>query len=254
MDLKKFEAVEIADLPVDPINRALITGHEAPSRVSVAQQAAALPQGDFQDPDAFMAGQVQRAPRGAPAPLAPQAQAKAHTALEFAEQVMASRQESPTILRLREAFGVKAKAGVIEEIFDGMKWTFRIPSSVDIQYAVTITQDMRDMEGDLGPDATLGMFALALSRAFVAVSVAAIDDRPVYEHFGINIPVGYVIPDPLNPPRHLRIRAANHLYEMLSDETVNELTIGLTDIYDRRVGPLVKKAKAPLVSAPPSKP
>ncbi len=249
MDLKKFEAVEIADLPLDPINREVLTGHaEQPARP--AQQAQ---QGDFQDPTAFMAAQVQRAPRGA-APQAPAPQAQKHTAMDFADQVMASRQESPTIQRLREAFGVKVKDGNIEEEFGGTKWTFRVPSSVDIQYAVTITQDMRDMEGDLGADATIGLFALALSRAFVAVSIAAIDDRPVYEHFGIKIPDGYVIPDPLNPPRHLRIRAANYMYEMLSDETVNELTLGLTNIYDRRVAPIVKKAKAPLASAPPSKP
>jgi len=253
MDLKKFEAVDIEDLPQEPINRALPTG--TPAAAPARPKAAAAAGGDdFQDPDAFMAGNVQRAPRSAAA--APQAAAlpKTPTPMEFAEQVMASRQESPTIKRLRDAFGVKDPEGPIEESFGGYKWTFRVPSSTDIQYAVALTQDVRDLEGDIGSDATIGMFTLALNRAFAAVSVAAIDDKPLYDHFGIEVPKGYVIPDSLNPPRHLRIRAAHYLYEMLSDETVDDLTAGLTEIYDRRVSPLVRRAKAPLVSTPPSQP
>lgn len=244
MDLKKFETVDLANIPLDPINRGI-------QAASAPPKAAPQGTGDFQDPDAFMAGQVQRAPR-TQAPHA--AVAKQATPLAFAEQVMASRQESGAIKRLRAAFGVAMPEGLIEDSFGGFKWTFRVPSSVDIQYAVTITQDVRDMEGDLGEDATNWMFNLALRRAFVAVSVAAIDDRPTYEHFGLQVPAGYSVPDPMNPPRHLRIRAANHLYEMLSDETVNDLTLGLTAIYDKRVSPLVQKAASPLASAPPSVP
>lgn len=253
MDLKKFEAVDIEDLPQEPINRAIPTGTPAAAPARPKAPAAAAGE-DFQDPDAFMAGNVQRAPRNAAAAPQAAAQPNAPTPMEFAEQVMASRQESPTIKRLREAFGVKAPDGVIEEPLNGFKWTFRVPGSTDIQYAVALTQDIRDLEGDIGSDATVGMFTLALNRAFVAVSVSAIDDKPLYEHFGIEIPRGYMIPDTMNPPRHLRIRAAHYLYEMLSDETVDDLTAGLTEIYDRRVSPLVRRAKAPLVSTPPSQP
>lgn len=268
-----LERVDINDIPSTPIPRTGLqlphpddvkTGPipPGPSR-QTAQPSQTVGGEEFVSADVFDASQVKRAPvvitdkkdDDDEDDNVPRMQNRAFPA---------SKKESATIKKLRRVFGVNVPDGQADDDDnqapfsfqvggeDGtdslFKWTFRYPGAADINWALSlIGEDVLLLGVEL-------MTRISLKRAMVAVSTAAIDDEPVYKSFGIVVPKGYHVPDPLVPPRQLRFIAARYLYEMLSDNQVDELTSALTKVFDERIEPVLQKKRSPLVSTQQSQP
>jgi len=178
---------------------------------------------------------------------------------KFADGVtkIASRQESATIKKLRQAFGI---AGVPLDHFDygGFKWSFRVPGKTDITWAVVtigcLYPDIlpgvidRDENEDLSSEDVFRENALRnvlmseeLKTALMCISIAAIDDIPVHEHFGLEVDTRKVI-DPMRPGREVRQQAALFLHTVLADESSSVLLAALEGFYSESIEPKLKEA------------
>lgn len=248
----KFERLEQTDIPNTPIRRSGFSlphpGAPVPSPTITTKEGETFAPADSFDAQyashLARTGQQEGQQQSAP-PAAPPAAPAGPTINQTLRATLASRNESDIFKQLRQAFGINA-SNLIEAEFGGFKWTFRVPGSSDILWSVALMDEV------LMLDSTM-MTNMTSRRSIVAVSVAAINDVPLYKHFGIELPPGYAVPDPMNPPHQLRCRAAQIFYRFLSDEAFDKLTQGLIDIYEAQVNPLAEAA-TPLASTPPSPP
>lgn len=261
-----LERIDIIDIPSTPIQR---TGLQLPHPDDVktgpippTQSTAKTVNGEeFVSAEAFDVKKVQRAP----VTIKEKTEDESEPVRVQNRQFPTSKRESPTIKKLRRVFCVKNHEGLADDD-DNMapftvriggedanpetdfQWTFRFPGGSDTNWAISL----------IGEDALLLgvelMTRISFKRAMVAVSTAAIDGQPVYKHFSIQVPEGYHIPDPLEPPRQLRFLAARYLYEMLADDAIDELTSALAKVFDDRIEPVLAKKRAPLVSTQQSQP
>lgn len=263
-----LERIDINDIPSTPIARTgLQLPHPDDVKTGPIPPVQARPQTqvvggeEFVSADAFDAKKVQRA---APVITEKPDDVEDDQVRVQNRQFPVSKRESPTIKKLRRAFCVNNQEGLADDddnhapftvrvggedaVDTDFQWTFRFPGGADINWALSL----------IGDDVLLLgielMTRISLKRAMVAVSTAAIDGVPVYEHFGIQVPKGYHIPDPLCPPRQLRFVAARYLYEMLANDAIDEFTSALAKVFDDRIEPVLSRKRSPLVSTQQSRP
>jgi len=185
-------------------------------------------------------------------PAQPQAPARREVPGErLAENVdrITSRQESPTIRKLRQAFGI-ASIPLLHFNYGGFKWSFRVPGKADITWAVVLTglnnpqvisAEFDDSEDEFKAMALRStMINMTLKTALMCVSLAAIDDVPVHEHFGLDVDARRII-DKMRPPKDIRHDAAKFTYDILADESAAHLTDALEEFYSKHIDPKLQE-------------
>jgi len=137
---------------------------------------------------------------------------------------------------MREKFGVRS-IDLDDHECAGYKWTFRTVDHTDTSWALVLLSEFMESQAQ----ATMLFY-----DAVASVSIAAIDDIPLYKHFGLDVE-GVLIRDPMFPPRSIRHQAAGMLFSMLADDMFSEIVQDLANFYQQNVEPKVaKRLKDPL--------
>jgi|MudIll2142460700_1097286.scaffolds.fasta_scaffold02291_2 hypothetical protein len=137
--------------------------------------------------------------------------------------------------QLEQEFGVVTAATEAITLF-GHKWTLRKLDYSDIDKANQFTFKSQD-DGAGGID---GIEPLVLgfrsSLGFVAVSLAAIDDQPVWQVFKTAKAEEVVPFDPMFPPAKIRHRTADRVLAfMLAMKSNMDLVMQLYDLYTSKL-------------------
>lgn len=131
------------------------------------------------------------------------------------------KEEHPILMALRRDFGI---TGIKTEDIkvDSHNWTIGMLDAREIaviqricdSYAMSVTE--REM---------------ILYTALAAVCVRAIDGEPVYKVFGVAVPPGAVIEDPMLPPRDIRFNASLALFYFLLENAKTKLAYTIYEAY-----------------------
>ena len=190
-------------IPIDPKALAQRNAAEIIKQRAPEIQRGSLdgPPPEAEDPN------IQTAPEP-PEPAIPSNQIPASFVAGMPE---AAKKRHPLLDRLEKDFGI-SRLECRDHVFAGYKWTFRPQTFLDYEWATAhLTEE-------------LSMPTLAACN--VASMLAAIDDVPVYEIFGVDT-IGRSISDPLNPPPDIRRQASTSLLEWFRND------LGLWEIISR---------------------
>lgn len=231
--------VNFNDIPQEPIKHTgLNQGGSLPYPQSQQPQASSekvVDPGFYLNkpfnPQHVMGGGSAPPPQGPPPPPDPPVRTKSVVADDFR-----SIQESEDITRLRERYGVKTPTLHHIQLGD-MKFSFRVPGSSDIRWGASLLGELLNIDNAIA-------LQMTMRPAMVAVSVAAINDTPLWQHFGMAVNPA-TMQDPLYPPKDIRFRAAKYFYDIITDDTL-DLGEELETFYVTEIEPLVNKARSPL--------
>lgn len=131
------------------------------------------------------------------------------------------RRQHPVLSQLREDLGVDAIRPVDVHV-GGHVWTLVGLAPGDVATASRLADHIA--VGQVEKHMTY-------QTAVVAHAIAAIDSVPTYRVFGVELPPGLQIQNPLRPPRTVRFHAAGNLFDFIQEEGRTTLSTKLFDAY-----------------------
>ncbi len=133
----------------------------------------------------------------------------------------------PVLQKLREDLGVE-KTEVHDVQIGEHTWSLLPLSNGEVASATRLAEQI-----SLGAVEHEMIYRAALA----SMSVVRIDGVPTFEVFGVEVPTGTVVMNPLRPPRSIQYLAATRLYDFIVDESRARLADRLYEAYADRCDP-----------------
>lgn len=129
--------------------------------------------------------------------------------------------QHPVLSQLREDLGIDSVRPVDVEV-GNHRWTLVALTPGDVATASRLADNLA-----VGQVET----HMTYQTAVIAHAIAAIDGSPAYQVFGVDLPPGMQVTNPLRPPRAVRFHAAGKLFDFIQEEGRTELSRKLFEAY-----------------------
>lgn len=131
------------------------------------------------------------------------------------------RRQHPVLSQLREDLGIDSIRPV-DVAIGGHTWTLAALTPGDIATAARLADNLA-----IGRVET----HMTYQTAVISHAVIAIDGVPTHEVFGVELPPGMAVDNPLRPSRSVRFHAAGKLFDFIQEEGKSTLGAKLFDAY-----------------------
>jgi hypothetical protein len=135
------------------------------------------------------------------------------------------KKDHPLLVDLKRDLGLRSEKYVDFEV-GGHVWKMSALSAGDSAMAARVADAMSGSPSE---------YNIRINIAAACLAVAAIDDTPTFEVFGVNVPPTTEITDPYMPPPEIRFQAFFQLYDWVMTDTKGGLGNRLWEIYEKEI-------------------